>query len=232
MKLKFFIIILFLFSFIYSVSVTTHQSEKASIRTNSFLDLSGIKAECPYKGAMKNFKVIIDGEKVYYDFVCYSSQIEGSEYDYSVLKTGISSGSMTLSSVDKKLTALSQFKVLCKVDYAVNSFLITVTDKITLTYSCVNVKPITETNELTLSTTSASVSAIDTLEGLTKITVGSQTAESSDMKGVPLRGFQLVVSGNNVSYNYGTLTLKNVESLKSNYLSASAAFRNNNNQKY
>lgn len=228
-----YLIIVFLFVSVYSVAVKSYQSEKAPKTTNTFADLSGIKAECPNKGAMKNFKVVDDGSNVYYDMVCYSSDVEGTEYDNSVLKTGFGTYSMAISGTTKKdLTILANFKVLCPVDYAVNSFWITYTDKITLTYTCINTKPITETNGLTLTTNTASVTSVGTLEGLTKLTAGYQLAETDEIKGVALRGFQLVVSGNTVSYKYGTLTLKNVESLKAKYLASSAAYRSNNNQKY
>lgn len=234
MKTKYFIVFSFLFSFIYSVSVTFHQSEKY-LKTKNPLDaILGLKVECPNKGVMKNFKLLDDGQFIYYNFVCYSSKSERPEEDdYSVLKTLMTRSTNPQILENTELSQMTKFKVLCPLDSALNSFWFEIKDGNTILYSiCVNVKPLTESKDLPLTTLKATVSSLSTLEGLIGITVGEQVEESSDVKGIALRGFQLVVSGNDVWFNYGTVTLKDMESIRNKYLSAITAYKNNNNQKY
>lgn len=232
MKYIYISLLLIIISSVSSVDVDIYYSETNQISTNSYQDLSGLKAECPNYGAMKNFKVIVNNAQIGYQMICYSSKIPGTEYDESVLKTAISSSSLKLGTTGKSLELLTSFKIECPVDFAINSFSINVDGTNTIVYfTCVNVKPTTETKDFQLSTESISTTDLNSYDALTKITCGSSESESEELRGVALRGFQLITSKNIVSYKYDTLTLKNVENLKKKYIAASSALRDNNTQK-
>ncbi len=234
------IILLSLISYTVSVTMVTLTSEKKAASAKTYLDLANVWAQCPFNGAMKNFKVMSDSGKYYYEFVCYSAQVAEDEQDFSVLKKSFKSSSIPLKNgCDPSLSNLN-VEVLCPVDYAINAVAILSTndDKAcTLAYKCVDVKPKTET-KLTLSSNPVTVSSSDGLKSidpLTKLTCGSVASEmineNSGYGGDPLRGFRLDVTGSSVSCKYATLSLKQVDVMKSNYLTNSKQLRETNDQK-
>lgn len=223
MKYKNIILFLFLISKIYSVDIDVYTTEMVQLTTHTYKDIYGLKVQCPNSGVMKNFKVLNDGSKVGFEYVCYSSKYSGTEYDESILKSGFFNYIYTKKTADTTLAALNM-EILCPVDYALNSFV--VREGPSIEYDCINVKPSYQTKGLPNNTNFVSSSTINT------ITVGLVEAESQSLKGAPLRGFQLVQSGNYFYFKFGYLYLKDVEKLKRDFLTKSAALRDENTQKY
>ena len=60
--------------------------ETRSPSSNSFNDLIGVRVECPYRGALKNFAIKANSTFVWYDFSCYSSLTSANEFEESFFK--------------------------------------------------------------------------------------------------------------------------------------------------
>ena len=69
-----------------SANLGTYKSSIVSNPRNGIYDLVGLKAECPYTGAMKTVQVIYTSSQLYYQMQCYSSNAASIEYDESVIK--------------------------------------------------------------------------------------------------------------------------------------------------
>ena len=220
------------------INFKEYKSDLNPLSTKSYLELLGLKLECPSKSAIKNFAVRTDDSKVWYEFGCYSSLTSSNEFDESILK-GLY---LNLTSTFKykstdSLESLTKVDLRCPVDFALSKFTLNTDSNgyLVVDYGCVGVKSSyqTKTNSIASGSSEGAPSSVSTLSGLT---CGDNNIESDEVPGTPLKGFKLTLtstSNGNVKaqYNYSYHKLRSIEIEKKEWASKTAALRNANTQK-
>lgn len=225
-----------LLSLVESVTVKEFKTPTHKVDGPSMKELNGLRVECPNYGALKNFKITETNGEIGIVYNCYSPDAEKEE-DEAVIKTRIyrTKSNIDCGPVCAKWTEIENWPIKCDVDYALNTWEIYFKDnKVEVYYICVDVKPEKETkiDQVTSLTNAGDVS----YKYLVGTTCGSVEQESATNRGEALRGFHLKVDNYDprkpkVGYEYGTITFKNVEKMKKEYLAKSMSFRENNTQK-
>ena len=139
-----------------SANLGTYKSSIVSNPRNGIYDLVGLKAECPYTGAMKTVQVIYTSSQLYYQMQCYSSNAASIEYDESVIKVYTEKKSTNYElCTDNRFIWLDRQQIACTKDFALSSFYLEKSGtNCRYTYTCVAVKSTYEDVQLTNKATS------------------------------------------------------------------------------
>ena len=178
------------------VNYKEYSSETRSPSSKSFNDLIGVKVECPYRGALKNFAIKANSTFVWYDFSCYSSLTSANEFDESILKSLYYTDRVVVrKSITQSVDYLKDLNILCPVDYALSSFELVREDSfLAADYACVGVKTAKQDKLNTKTNDYQGSGDARSLEILNGLTCGDTTPESEEFPGTPLRGFKVDVA--------------------------------------
>ena len=219
------------------LSLDTYTTSKYAINTGTWKDLLGVVVECPHGGILKNFVLRKDSSNFWYEFQCYSSQIDKSDEGEPIIKglTLYSTYRYTIT-IQENIRTLSNYPVECWVDYGLMKFYLYNDNGVLRREAvCHGLKSSFSTKvEIKTSTKTALATVMD---GLVDIVVGSTATEDDTNIAYPLRGFKYNIDTSSskekptVSYIYAYSILRNMRDVKQYYKEAFEALRNGNTQK-
>jgi hypothetical protein len=219
------------------VNFKDYSSDEKTLDTNTYNDLLGISVECPFKGALKNFVIKKNGDKIRFDYSCYSSLTDSNEYDESILKGLYASYTYIFKyKTTDQINSFGKIDIRCPIDYALNKFIISKDTNtfLNIEYSCVGVKSSYQTkyNTITSGTNQGSKNSLDSVIG---VTCGDITIETDQVPGTPLRGFQYIITDINNSNvkaycSYSYHKLRSIALEKKEWAKNTADLRNKNTQ--
>ena len=241
MRLSYFLCVIINIQLIIQVSSVVNYREISSdakpISGNNFNDILGIKVECPFRGAIKNFAIKANSTFVWYDFSCYSSLTNANEFDESILKTVYYTNQVTIrKSITQSVDYLKDLNILCPVDYALSYFKLSRDNSyLTADYGCVGVKSSKQDKTNSIRNEYIGTGNAKSIEILNKITCGSIESETEEYPGNPLRGFKVDVSFSangdaKVQYLYSTQQLRSIENEKKSWAKKMESLRKSNTQ--
>ena len=219
------------------VNYKEYSSDTRSPSSKSFNDLLGVKVECPYRGALKNFAIKANSTFVWYDFSCYSSLTNANEFDESILKTLYYTNRVVVrKTLTQSVDYLKDLNILCPVDYALSNFVLVKEDNyLAADYACVGVKTAKQDKTNTKTNDYQSSGDARSLEILNGLTCGDTTPESEEFPGTPLRGFKVDVGYSTngdakVKYVYSSHSLRSIENEKKSWAKKMESLRKSNTQ--
>jgi len=237
----------FLFLFIFLImfnqtnqqylSLTSHTTTKYKLNTGTWKDLLGITVQCPHRGILKNFVLRKDSKYFWYEFQCYSSEVDGVDEGEPIIK-GVTLRSTYRYSINiqENIRTLSNYPVECWVDYGLMSFILYNDNGVLRREAVCHGLKSKYSTKVEIQT--AKVTALATkIDGLVGITVGSTAKEDDDNIAYPLRGFKYNIDVSSsrekptVSYIYAYSILRNMKTVKENAKATFEQLRNGNTQK-
>ena len=220
-----------------TLSLKQYSTPKYMIKKNSWLDLKGIKVECPNDGVFKNVKLRVKGLLFWYEYQCYSSEKKETDYGAAIMKfsneyyTNSFYKGKKISALDSgSLTKLNGVLFGCSVDYALKSFEIR---KIGRQYQAYITGHGMKTSFQTKYDvrTEKRTGNMNTLQPLNNILIGRTEKETADIIGYPLRGFKYNVVGNTFYFTYSYAKLRNMKPVLDSYKKRFKDLRDKNDQK-
>ena len=214
-----------------SANLGTYKSSIVSNPRNGIYDLVGLKAECPYTGAMKTVQVIYTSSQLYYQMQCYSSNAASIEYDESVIKVYTEKKSTNYDlCTDNRFIWLDRQQIACTKDFALSSFYLEKSGtNCRYTYTCVAVKSTYEDVQLTNKATSKLDAKSGAMTGLTTLKIGDSGSNTNALHNFRLQ-MDYTKSTWEAKYYYGVITLRNMAVVKDDYLAKSKQLREENTE--
>ena len=214
-----------------SANLGTYKSSIVSNPRNGIYDLVGLKAECPYTGAMKTVQVIYTSSQLYYQMQCYSSNAASIEYDESVIKVYTEKKSTNYDlCTDNRFIWLDRQQIACTKDFALSSFYLEKSGtNCRYTYTCVAVKSTYEDVQLTNKATSKLDAKSGAMTGLTTLKIGDSGSNTNALHNFRLQ-MDYTKSTWEAKYYYGVITLRNMAVVKDDYLAKSKKLREENTE--
>ena len=214
-----------------SANLGTYKSSILSNPRNGIYDLVGLKAECPYTGAMKTVQVIYTSSQLYYQMQCYSSNAASIEYDESVIKVYTEKKSTNYDlCTDNRFIWLDRQQIACTKDFALSSFYLEKSGtNCRYTYTCVAVKSTYEDVQLTNKATSKLDAKSGAMTGLTILKIGDSGSNTNALHNFRLQ-MDYTKSTWEAKYYYGVITLRNMAVVKDDYLAKSKKLREENTE--
>ena len=216
---------------VFSANLGTYKSSIVSNPRNGIYDLVGLKAECPYTGAMKTVQVIYTSSQLYYQMQCYSSNAASIEYDESVIKVYTQKKSTNYDlCTDNRFIWLDRQQIACTKDFALSSFYLEKSGtNCRYTYTCVAVKSTYEDVQLTNKATSKLDAKSGAMTGLTTLKIGDSGSNTNALHNFRLQ-MDYTKSTWEAKYYYGVITLRNMAVVKDDYLAKSKKLREENTE--
>ena len=214
-----------------SANLGTYKSSIVSNPRNGIYDLVGLKAECPYTGAMKTVQVIYTSSQLYYQMQCYSSNAASIEYDQSLIKVYTEQQSTNYDlCTDNRFIWLDRQQIACTKDFALSSFYLEKSGtNCRYTYTCVAVKSTYEDVQLTNKATSKLDAKSGAMTGLTILKIGDSGSNTNALHNFRLQ-MDYTKSTWEAKYYYGVITLRNMAVVKDDYLAKSKKLREENTE--
>ena len=214
-----------------SATLGTYKSAIISNPRNGIYDLVGLKAECPYTGAMKTVQVIYTSSQLYYQMQCYSSNAASIEYDESVIKVYYETKTTNYDlCTDNRFIWLDRHQIVCTKDFALSSFYLEKSGtNCRYTYTCVAVKSTYEDVQLTNKATSKLDAKSGAMTGLTTLKIGDAGSNRNALHNFRLQ-MDYTKSTWEAQYYYGIITLRDMAAVKDDYLAKSKKLREENTE--
>lgn len=216
---------------ITSIVAYSYESRRVK-RSNGIFDFVDLAASCPKSGAMKNFRFMVTSSEVYYQMQCYGSR-STRDYDDVI----INEVTQTLYTeydicLDNRFMWIDRHIPHCPIDFALSSFTLEHPkyNQCRFKYQCVAVKSIDEDKDITAHKTPTETGAAGAMTGLTKLRVGNTESEAAAINTMKLQ-MNYSISDMYIYYAYGLIKLRDMTTVKEDYLVKSKALRDNNNEK-
>lgn len=245
MEYNFFILLSLLLSFFsfcqgQKLDLTKYKTPDYSFSSKSWKDLLNVGVQCPNRGVLKNFVLRRNNYKFWYEYSCYSSIVNETDYGEPIIKrlTGTSDANYGSVNIQSSIKTLNGFVLECFVDYGLNTFGMYeeknyYSSELKRATKCHGLKT-TYTSTLIVTTEPKSC-AYNSFDALFDVVVGRTDEEDDVNIGYPLRGFKYVVDSSN--YNYATVyyvysysILRNMKVVKDEYIKKFEALRKSNTQ--
>ena len=197
--------------------------------------------ECENSGIIKQFSLKTDGNKIWYNYQCYSSVKQEADEGEAIIKQVTLTKRKNTAFNDQNINTLNNLIVSCWSDYGLNSSkLYTKNSGTNLALEgeakCHGLKS-SYTTPINVSTTRASCEKSNPLKStyscLFDIIVGSNATENDVDIGFPLRGFEYIIDNSpypNAYYLYSYSKLRNMKVIKDSYKLKFKQQRENNTQ--
>ena len=237
-KLLFYLFLLF-FSLTkeQKLTLTKYIGPKYKVKTGTWTDLLDVSVDCPNKGIFKNFILKKENGYFWYEYQCYSSVTENSDYGEPIIKVvRFSSYNKIKTTLQSYIQALNQYSLECDVDYGLNSFKLYISQGLIKRDTFCHGLKATYTSKTVIATT-GNIAYYGSMDGLTNILVGRTDTENDVDIGFPLRGFQYVVDSSKstyyptIYYLYSYSKLRNMAVVADAYKKKFQELRNANTQK-
>ena len=221
-----------------TLNLASYKTKKYRAKRNTWLDLEGVRVECPNDGVFKNVKFKMESGYFWYEYQCYSSAKKETDYGAAIMK--FSNEYYTYNFYRHKiflfpltkisLSKLNGVRFGCSVDYALKSFELR---KNGLQYQAYITGHGMKTSFQTKYNiqTEKRTGNMKTLSPLNNILIGRTEKETTDVIGYPLRGFMYNVVGNTFYFTYSYAKLKNMKPILDSYKQRFKDLRDKNDQK-
>lgn len=223
------------------LTLSSYRTPDYSFSTGTWKDLLNVAVQCPNRGVLKNFVLRKNNYKFWYEYTCYSSVVDESDYGEPIIKRVIGTSDQTnigTFSINSNIRTLNGFSLDCFVDYGLNTFGMYeggnyFSPELKRATKCHGLKT-TYTSKLIYTTTPKSC-GYNSFDALFDVVVGRTDKEDDVNIGYPLRGFKYVVDSSNyysatVYYAYSYSILRNMKVVKDEYIKKFEALRKSNTQ--